>query len=51
MIRVSTTPAPNDHTRLRFAGGSTLAAEAIAPTWRAWPDGKASLRLPENGTP
>src|ERR1044071_317121 len=41
-IRVRTRPAPIDQTRLRFAGGSTVAADASAPTWMAWPDGKAS---------
>jgi hypothetical protein len=41
-IRVNTSPPPMDQTTLRFAGGSTVAADASAPTWMAWPDGKAS---------
>src|SRR5436189_1678745 len=50
-IRVRTRPAPIDQARLRFAGGSSVAADASAPTWMAWPDGKASKGFPENGTP
>ena len=50
-IRVRTSPAPSDQSRLRFPRGSTVAADASGPICMAWRDGKASSRLPEKGTP
>src|SRR5580698_1957596 len=50
-IRVSTSAAPVDQTAALCFGGSKLAAEANAPIWTAWPDGKESSRRPESGTP
>ena len=50
-ILVKTNPAPIAHSVLRCREGRTLAADASAPTCTAWPDGKASSRFPESGTP
>jgi len=49
--RVATNPAPMLQITLRCFTGSVLAAEASAPMCTAWPDGNASSRLPEKGTP
>jgi hypothetical protein len=48
--RVATNPAPMLQITLRCFTGSVLAAEASAPKCTEWPDGNASIRLPENGT-
>jgi hypothetical protein len=50
-ILVKTNPAPIAHSVLRCREGSALAADASAPICTAWPDGKASSRFPESGTP
>jgi hypothetical protein len=41
----------HDHAASRCRLGKHHAAEASAPTCTAWPDGNASHRLPESGTP
>jgi hypothetical protein len=35
----------------RWAGGSTVAADAKAPIWTACPEGKASSGFPDKGIP
>ena len=50
-ILVKTSPAPIAHSVLHCRQGRTLAADARAPICAAWPDGKASSRFPESGTP
>src|SRR5207253_94941 len=49
--RVIASAAPAAQTSLRLARGSTVAAEASAPTCMAWSDGKASRGFPNRGHP
>ena len=49
--RVSESPTANARTARRGPAGSVPAAEASAPMCSAWPEGKASSRLPEKEMP
>ena len=50
-MRVRDSPTASARIARRGPAGNAPAADAKAPMCSAWPEGKASLRLPENGTP
>src|SRR6266576_2085664 len=51
MTRVATRIVPPTQARFRSLEGSSVAADARAPTCKAWPDGNESADFPDKGTP
>lgn len=50
-MRVSVSPTAITRIARRRPADNALGADASAPMCSAWPEGKASFRLPESGMP